>query len=391
MENLPESVCEMDRLSLSEMEEVLKKVFEVLPRKDRKAGVMVNSLWRQVGEASAFWAWVQLPVVEDQDSRARVIDMLRCERLAGVEVIQIEAGAVSEELLQTMINHEGLKRIELNGAGGELPAGLNPQRVVEALTGMEILFLGFDSLPTHLLIPLLTKVSEGGSNLKKLSLPYSNLADVPAALVASALTRMVRVYLYNTMLTSAQVAALLEAIDQGDSSIEKLWLIDSLPTEGSRTGPLNLKPLVKVEEVRLPYNFHTQQDLVDFFAAMSESMKLRKLEIRGLPWPAEEVMDGSTEVMARAINFLEEVDIRVFPYQVCRLQSSPPEVLTWLNLENIVLSPAVTDTQTVTFLFFVEGKRPFIQKLIPPNQTCYPESITKLSFRSMPSSAGASS
>ena len=321
MENLPESVCEMDRLSLSEMEEVLKKVFEVLPRKDRKAGVMVNSLWRQVGEASAFWAWVQLPVVEDQDSRARVIDMLRCERLAGVEVIQIEAGAVSEELLQTMINHEGLKRIELNGAGGELPAGLNPQRVVEALTGMEILFLGFDPLPTHLLIPLLTKVSEGGSNLKKLSLPYSNLADVPAALVASALTRMVRVYLYNTMLTSAQVAALLEAIDQGDSSIEELWLSYSLPWEGSRTGPLNLKPLIKVEEVRLYSNFHTQQELVDFFAAMSDSMKLRKLVIRALPWPAEEVMDGSTEVMARAINFLEKVDIVAFPYQVCRLQS----------------------------------------------------------------------
>ena len=219
---------------------------------------------------------------------------------------------------------------------------------------------------------LLTEVSEGGSNLKQLTLVRSNLADVPAALLASALTRMVRVDLFHARLTSDQVAALLEAIDQGDSSIEKLWLAESLPL-GGRTGPLNLKPLVKVEEVRLEYNFHTQQELVDFFAAMSESMKLRKLEIRGLPWPAEEVMDGSTEVVARAINFLEEVDIRVFPYQVCRLQSSPPEVLTWLKLENIVLSPAVTDTQTVSFLFFVEGKRPFIQKLKPPNQTCYPE------------------
>ena len=143
MENLPEPVldekCEMDRLPLPVLEEVLKKVFEALPRKDRKAGVMVNSLWRQVGEASGLWAWVRLPLVEDQDSRARVIDMLRCERLAGVEVIQIEAGAVSEELLQTMINHEGLKRIILVGGVGRvglgklLPAGLNPQLVHSGL------------------------------------------------------------------------------------------------------------------------------------------------------------------------------------------------------------------------------------------------------------------
>ena len=129
----------MDRLSLSEMEEVLKKVFEVLPRKDRKAGVMVNSLWRQVGEASGFWAWVQLPRVVDQNSWARVIDMLRCERLAGVEKIVIEAGAVSEDLLQALINHEGLKRIILVGGVGRvglgklLPAGLNPQLVHSGL------------------------------------------------------------------------------------------------------------------------------------------------------------------------------------------------------------------------------------------------------------------
>ena len=66
MENLPEPVldaqCEMDRLPLPVLELVLKKVFEVLPRKDRKSGVMVNSLWRKVGEAPHLWAWVQLPL-----------------------------------------------------------------------------------------------------------------------------------------------------------------------------------------------------------------------------------------------------------------------------------------------------------------------------------------
>ena len=65
--------------------EVLEKVFEVLPRKDRKAGVLVNSLWRKVGERPRLWAWVRLPRVYDQNIRAQVIEMLSFERLARVE------------------------------------------------------------------------------------------------------------------------------------------------------------------------------------------------------------------------------------------------------------------------------------------------------------------
>ena len=54
------SLFKMDKLPLSVLEEVLRKVFELLPREDRKAGVMVNSKWREVGEARHLWAWVAL-------------------------------------------------------------------------------------------------------------------------------------------------------------------------------------------------------------------------------------------------------------------------------------------------------------------------------------------
>ena len=72
-------------------------------------------------------------------------------------------------------------------------------------------------------------------------------------------------------------------------------------------------------------NGHLQ--VVNFFAALSPSTKLKKLSINSLPWPEEEVMDGSTEVVARAINFLEEVELDgAQPYQVYNQQSSSPEV-----------------------------------------------------------------
>ena len=103
--------------------------------------------------------------------------------------------------------------------------------------------------------------------------------------------------------------------------MEKLTLSGSLPQvlEG---GPLNLKPLVHLEEVTLRGDkFLTRQELLDVFSALSPSTKLKSLVISHypdeVPWQAEEEGDGSTEVLAKAVNFLESVTIQVYPYQVC--------------------------------------------------------------------------
>ena len=91
------------------------------------------------------------------------------------------------------------------------------------------------------------------------------------------------------------------------------------------TEHLNLNPLVNLERVWLGTHFtnFTQQELVDFFAALSESTRLRKLATMGFSWP---VMDDSTEVVARAINFLEEVDMTARPHQVYTPHPSSPKV-----------------------------------------------------------------
>ena len=139
--------------------------------------------------------------------------------------------------------------------------------------------------------------------------------------MASAFSKLEEVQLYFTRLTSDQVAALMEQIDQGDSRLKRLGLRGLLQTEGERTQPLNLKPLVKLEEVELSNIFLTQQELIDFFEAMSPSTKLKKLSIVDFfRRTKHEQMDGGiTEVVARGINFLEDVVISVPPYQLSNL------------------------------------------------------------------------
>ena len=163
----------------------------------------------------------------------------------------------------------------------------------------------------------------------------------------------------------------MEAVDQG-SSLKSLTLFNALPYQ--RTTHLNLRALVKLERVRLKKCYFHQQDLADLFGALSPSTRLRKLSLYDGPlldlellnlappvhlekvtlrvknflfyqkmvdffailsaetklkkmsigywrtvWgcPAVDMMDGSTEVMATGINFLEKVDLSaVHPYQV---------------------------------------------------------------------------
>ena len=78
--------------------EMLEIVFKFLPRQDRKTGVLLNSRWRQAGEAAHLWNWVILPRVENQLSRERVVEMLNTWRLAEAEEIAIRAGAFSNPL-----------------------------------------------------------------------------------------------------------------------------------------------------------------------------------------------------------------------------------------------------------------------------------------------------
>ena len=270
----------MDKLP----EELLEKVFEFLPAKDRKSCVLVNKRWREVGEAPKFWTWVKLPRVELRpNNQARVIEMVKSRRLAKVKEVNIDLDAVSDDLLQAIRQHQGLKELNLFGDKiSVLPAELDTELLILVVTGMESLSLiqqgkegltssqlclvsnhghDFFPLPSELVFALFTTMSQGCS-LKELHLT-ANIREVPASLLVSAIKRLVKLDLDCFSLTSAQVKALLEAIDQGETSLKKLSLTKSLPTR--RTGHFNLKPLVKLEELRLIGNWHTREDIFHFF------------------------------------------------------------------------------------------------------------------------------
>ena len=275
----------MDKLP----EELLEKVFEFLPAKDRKSCVLVNKRWREVGEAPKFWAWVKLPRVELRpNNQARVIEMVKSRRLAKVKEVMVDLDAVSDDLLKAIHLHQGLKELSLFGGKiTGLPAELDTQLLIQVVTGVESLSLiqqrkekrrdedatsvrhrmvskhgfSFFPLPSELVFALFTTMSQGCS-LKELHLT-ANIREVPASLLVSAIKRLVKLDLDCFSLTSAQVKALLEAIDQGETSLKKLSLTKSLPTR--RTGHFNLKPLVKLEELRLIGNWHTREDIFHFF------------------------------------------------------------------------------------------------------------------------------
>ena len=84
---------------------ILRRVFRLLPPRDLKAVVRVCMWWREVGEAPALWVWVCLRV------RRRNIgympEVLDSRRLQAVR--RVEVREVSEELLQAVVRHPGLK------------------------------------------------------------------------------------------------------------------------------------------------------------------------------------------------------------------------------------------------------------------------------------------
>ena len=100
----------MDKLPQEVLNTVLEKVFMLLLHEDRKAAVMVNRVWRQIGEAPHLWSWVVLPEV-DRDNSELVSEMLATRRLGKVEnLIVVEA---SDTLLPGLAQHSGLKSLTL--------------------------------------------------------------------------------------------------------------------------------------------------------------------------------------------------------------------------------------------------------------------------------------
>ena len=109
---------------------MLERVFHLLPPRDLKAVVLVCRWWREVGEAPALWVWVCLRVASR--NIGYMPEVLDSRRLQAVR--RMEAREVSEELLQAVVRHPGLKEMVVRNS---ILSSVDPELLAQAVTKLD--------------------------------------------------------------------------------------------------------------------------------------------------------------------------------------------------------------------------------------------------------------
>ena len=121
---------------------------------------------------------------------------------------------MSEELLQAMVRHPGLKELDIWGTilsraptSKELSSA-NPTLLAQAVTQMKEVDLSFTNLTTRQIIAIFTAMT-GSSHLKTLKLAGNNLSSVDTDLLAQAVNQLETVNIRSTQLTRQQRTMIL--------------------------------------------------------------------------------------------------------------------------------------------------------------------------------------
>ena len=272
---------------------VLELVFGLLPPRDMKNVVLVCQLWREVGEAPRFWAWVVL-----RENMSTMPERLSCSRLQAVRELRVEWRVdVSEEMLQAVARHQGLRVMGMGGAHLSLVDPGLLARVVNRLEEVEMWSL--DLTVKQWEEVMIVKV-KGDSRLKKLDLSNNILPKVDAGLLARAVARLEEVKLWDTRLTMKQWEDVMTAIGQGDSRLKKLEISNN---NMSKVDPgLLARAVNRLEEVDM---YRTQLTFKQAEAILTQSLvktSLRKLEFSE-DWnsfPDNDPEDVDEDLVARA-------------------------------------------------------------------------------------------
>ena len=112
-------------------------IFSFLPPKDLKSAVLVCKLWARVGQAPGLWSWVTFHA---QNNEA-VLEQMRLPKLQRVSRLKITAQNVSEELMEEVVLHPGLKEVETEPGWTNL-SSVRPELLARAFGKMDALQLG---------------------------------------------------------------------------------------------------------------------------------------------------------------------------------------------------------------------------------------------------------
>ena len=183
---------------------VLQLVFGLLSVVDLKNVSLVCRMWREAGEP-LLWDTCVLRVT--RKNTTRVIKALGDNRrLRAVRMLTVNAQRVSEELLEAVARHQGLRSV--NMAYSDLTV-LEPGLLATAVTSLENVNLMHSKLTKQQLEEIFSSLCLGTYCLKTLYISRNNLSSVEAGLLARAVNSLEDVVLHDTQLSKQQAEAIL--------------------------------------------------------------------------------------------------------------------------------------------------------------------------------------
>ena len=284
---------EIPEISSSLPEEMLRMIFSYLPPEDLKAVVLVCKLWSRVGQAPGLWSWVTFHAWNNE----AVLEQMRLPRLQKVSRLNITAQNVSEELMEAVAMHPGLKKVETYG---QIFRGLKrvetecrwtnlssvrPELLARTFGKMEDLNLGGTKLTVDQLNCLFASLASGKQSSQKGKLDLSENSSlcedgIEPSLLAAASVRFKIVSLYNWGGASQQSwsIALFDALGSSFSCVQHLDFggidLSAVDTEVLTTA------VSKMHFVRLRCVNLTPRQATELFTAIGEDgSKLRVLDL----------------------------------------------------------------------------------------------------------------
>ena len=271
--------------------EMLERVFRILSPRDLKTVVQVCRRWKEVAEAPYLWSWVSLTV--DTTNPADLPGLLRGRLLM---VKEMRARVASEELLQAVASHPALRSLDISDT--PLPR-MRADLLASSMTGLTKLSIWETHLTTEQAEAILTRMTIT-HQLRTLDMSYNDLSEVDPQLLARAVVELEELRLCGTSLTSEQCEALVLALNEGDKWLERLHIsYCNLAT----IDPAHLaKVLSSIQEVAVMYSSLTPLQLRTLFLCIIQGSTLLKVDLS-----YNDLSSVDPDLLAEAINKLESV------------------------------------------------------------------------------------
>ena len=279
--------------------ELLDHVFHLLAPQDLKAAVLVCRLWREVGEAPGLWSWVGLRVTRENQST--ILEALDSRRLKSARMLSVEE--VTNEVLEAVVRHQGLRLMKVEDA---VLSTVDPNLLARAVTRLEELEMEFSQLTLKQREAILTSISGGDCQLKKLNISsmYScDLTDIRPCLLARAVQRLEKVDMRNTKLVVQQWEEILTAISMKESRLKRLNIgFADLSTVD--TGLL-ARAVNRLEKV----DMYVTKLTVEQVEAILTNISTGDSQLKGLNITGINLSTLDSAMLARAVDRLEEVGL----------------------------------------------------------------------------------